>query len=141
MVSPVLASKLPDFDKHPLRGIEDLLPLPLPEGTFPVSVSLRRHGVPTGKDEGVAAFVDGWLVVEGRRASFGFRASDARSENLSSGMRTRFPDGQELVLWPLSVRGLPPDAGAFYHAVRRWLRENLTPEGEAILPPLDRKWP
>ncbi|RYG21161.1 hypothetical protein EON82_19295 [bacterium] len=124
------------FEKRPLGDIERVLPLPLPVDTFPVSVTVYQGKRVTGRDEAAASFVDGWLYVEGIAASFGYRVCDGASINLQSGLKTEFPNGQAVVLYPVGDRDLPPDAGAFYHAIRRWLKQNQRPDGEPILPPL-----
>lgn len=115
-------------------SLESILPLPLPENTFPVHLAVRYQGVLTGLDLAAASFVDGWLHVEGRRASFALRAGDARAEwRKGTTLRVAFPDDQSVELWLVDGLKLEP---YFRHAATLWVADRDHPEGESILPPL-----
>lgn len=124
------------FYNQPLGSFERLLPLPLPEGIFPVYVAIHYKRSIAGMDEASAAFVDGWLHVEGARTSFSLRQGDGQS-TWDRGVLRLTLSGEECVsIWPVDDRTLKPDARAFREAAEAWIAQAERPEGEPILPPL-----
>ena len=82
----------------------------------------------TGEDTATVAFVDGWMVVDGERASFALRPCDVSvrwdgSITLAGGGWVRF-----------DVDDRRP---AFQSAIRDWGRIVDSPTGEPIFPPLE----
>ncbi len=121
--------------------LDRLLPLPLPEGTFPVDVAVRHRGLRTGTDEAVASFVDGWLHVEGLRTSFSLRPGDGLTEWRKERLRIAFPDGgsvtlgvQGVILWIARGRKPEPQGGGFADCAEAWIGVSR-PSGESLVPP------
>ncbi len=123
--------------RRPLGALAGLLPLPIPPGTFPVVVTVRYGNSVTGLDEASAAFVDGWLHVEGRRTSFGLRATDGRATFRKGTLTIALPEFQSVTLDFVADRGLDVHSAGFAYAASHWVSARERPEGEPILPPLD----
>lgn len=92
---------------------------------FAVSYEVRYDDLTTGRDTASIAFVDGWLAVDGRQASFALRPCDVSvrgdgSMTLAGGGWLRFGDEDR----PLELLA----------ALGDWCRE-ASPEGEPVFPP------
>lgn len=116
--------------------LKSLLPHPLPEGTFPVEFVVMHGFAPLGLDEGLAAFADGWLHVEGSRTSFSLRIGDGRNAWRRGRLQVAFLNGRRVLLWEANVPGLTTFPSGFEKTARRWMAEGFRPAGESILPPL-----
>ena len=104
----------------------------LPAGAeqFPCTLVLRQ-GVVYGVDEGQVAFVDGWLVFEGRETAFSVRTSDvARTyERGHPAFEWAGPQGvHRAVFRPLGRR--------FYDPWVEWPRTFSEIEGVPVFPPV-----
>lgn len=120
-----------------LPQIARLVAIPSADESYPVEYLTWRNGVPTGRDRGMATFVGGWLHVEGLRAGFSLRPSDAARCDYSRQGFDRFPlpDGQRIELRPFAASA--DDRERFQEALRRWRRfSEADPDGEPVLPPL-----
>ncbi|GEM_PF-6227069 len=92
---------------------------------FSAAYEVRYDDLVTGSDAATVAFVEGWLVVDGRRASFALRPCDVSvkwdgSMVIAGGGWLRF-DGHDR-------------PAAFEGALAFWCREP-SPEGEPVFPP------
>ena len=104
----------------------------LPAGSeqFPCTLVLRQDVV-YGVDEGQIAFVDGWLVFEGRETAFSVRASDVvrTYERGHPAFEWAGPHGvHRAVFRPLGRR--------FYGPWVEWPRTLSDIEGAPVLPPV-----
>ena len=121
---------------RPASALSRLVPLPLPEGTYPVHVSVRFRGAPTGTDRACAAFVDGWLHVEGPGpASTSAGAMDGVPGGAAPCGSTSRTEGASLCAGVADAT-LGSHDEAFRRAAREWLARAERPEGESLLPPL-----
>lgn len=115
-----------------------LLPLPLPENTHPVQVTVRSRGRLTGLDLGAATFVDGWLHVEGLRTTFAVRASDGEAQWRGEALRLAFLDGQSVSLSYYGDASPIWTGGAhFSHQAKLWAIDREHPEGTPVRPPVE----
>ena len=131
----VVATILALRRRHLPSGLVALAPHPAPVEAFPVEVLLSQGDVATGRDKGIASFVEGWLHVEGLRASFSFRPVDTARIGFSKGGFDRFdlPGGQSIEIRPLAASA--SDRATFQETVRVWYRFPAFPTGEPLLPP------
>ena len=125
------------------RPRPELPMLPPPADSFLVGVTVRYRGIAIGSDDAIAAFADGWLYVEGRHASFGLRATDARvRQGLSMGallidLGRDHTLALDLALYASEAHALRrKEQPSFITVAREWIAARQTPPGEPILPPL-----
>jgi len=122
--------------RRSLPTIRALAPSPAPVEAFPVAFDLSYQGVVTGRDEGIASFVEGWLYVEGLRTGFSLRPLDAKRIGAMPEGSEAFdlPGGQRITLRAL---GSASDRLTFGETVRVWYRFTVgVAVGEPTLPPL-----
>ena len=103
--------------RRSLPALHALAPSPAPVEAFPVAFELAYQGVVTGRDEGIASFVDGWLHVEGLRTGFSLRPLDATRVGAMPHGAEAFdlPGGQRITLRPF---GSASDRATFGETVR-----------------------
>lgn len=135
MVSPVALPVCAAVGHRVMRRINERRAASLrdapDDGQFAVNATFRRE-VRYGFDEGLIAFVDGWLIYTGRNCSFSLRKQDV--------IKFATPDQQVIIdfLGPhhrhvIEFRGA--DTKAFAKAMREW-RHGPVAEGEPIYPPV-----
>lgn len=113
-----------------------LAPMPAPVEAFPIEFSFYSEGILTGKDHGIASFIEGWLHVEGLRTGFSLRPIDiVRASFLRTGFqRFELPHGQAVQIRP---QGRRSSRETFYETSRIWHHFTVElPQGESLLPPL-----
>lgn len=114
-----------------------LAPSPAPTETFPVESSFFYGTDCTGRDQGMASVVDGWLHVEGLRTSYSLRPIDTtRIGALPSGADVfELPGGQRIEIRSL---GSASDRATFGETIRIWHRFTFgSVAGEPTLPPIE----
>ncbi|RYG22658.1 hypothetical protein EON82_16440 [bacterium] len=118
-----------------LPNLSALAPSPAPGECFPVELSIAFDTVPTGRDQGIATFVDGWLHFEGLRTSLSVRPVDiTRVKPLADRESFELPGGQHVELKPLGRT--QEDRDTFRETLRVWYRFPFDlPRGEPLLPP------
>lgn len=111
---------------------------PSPGPAYVGRVEIRREGAFLGDDEVSVTFVDGWMVVEGRRTSFSLSVEDAVGTVRNDPRWLLLADGSEVRfhLVPLGLRQGKPvsDLVSFSTEIRRW-REGRIAYGDSVLPP------
>ena len=111
---------------------------PSPGPAYVGRVEVRRDGAFLGDDEVSVTFVDGWMVVEGRRTSFSLKVEDAIGTVRNDARWLRLADGSEVrfALVPLGLRRGTPvsDLVSFSTEIRRW-QEGRIAYGDSVLPP------
>ena len=120
----------------PPSPLANLVPLPLPQDTHPVHVAVRYRGALTGSDEAIAAFVGGWLVIDGVRTSFALRAVDGCAEWRNGLLHLDLSDDQSVTLEATLHPSLGNRPSEFKDAAKMWIADRERPEGDPILPPL-----
>lgn len=119
------------------RSSRHLSTLPPPSDTYPVQVSVLSRGARMGQDDAIAAFVDGWLHVEGARAAFALRATDGKAR-LVAGLPALVVDLADGACVRLDlVAGGWTDWHDFRNSAGRWVRAAERPKGSPVLPPCD----
>lgn len=107
------------------------------EEDFPVRVTYVCRDLPYAQEEGVAAFVDGWLVFRGTASDWSLRNSDAHMSDLIGGQTLEFRDGFTVRLRGLArmSRGPVSRVTGFGRAYLDWARDPVRREGVPVLPP------
>lgn len=108
---------------------------------FPVAMTVRSRARTTGEERGWLSVTEGWLVIEGLRATVSLQPDSVSGVFFEKdATRLRLADGRELSLRllqqahettlpaPIGKKGLLNDT------LRQWHR-GLRPEGEPVLPP------
>ena len=111
---------------------------PSPGPTYVGRVEIRREGAFLGDDEASVTFVDGWMVVEGKRTNFSLSVEDAVGSVRNDPRWLLLADGSEIRfgLVPIGFRRGTPvsDLVSFSTEMRRW-KEGRIAYGDSVLPP------
>lgn len=95
---------LPTRRRRAPQSLAYLAPVPSRDPWYPVRVRVLQDGVPTGFDDGIAIFGDGWLHVEGRRTMFSIPSEHLSLAHCGGGCTLVLP-GQTLELQPYDRMG------------------------------------
>ena len=97
----VLAPRRPRRSRSHGRALAEIAPWPPPPGVFPARILYYQGIDPVGDDEAVVAFGDGWITVEGLRAFFSLRPTDASILYVeANGCDLLLPGGERVEIRP-----------------------------------------